>query len=546
MRNIARWPRRCLVTPEDRLTPGSVFGDVLSATIPAQFGGSAPDAVPSSTSLTLVDLPPETAPAPAIDPGATYTTRTTSAADALAAVAVALVRPANTPLDPALTDELFSTPTPPPAPTPAVPDAAPPDAAPSGGSAVSLVTLPGAPGTPPPPTAHDDSYFVLAGRLSLPAFGVLSNDSNACGSALQASLATGPQHGTLAFQTDGSFDYTPAAGYVGADSFAYRASAGGKSAGPVLVSLGVTDAAPNAPDSDYSDPAGQALTGDIGQIATDPDPGDGLTFVLDAGPGHGTATLDGTGHFNYTPAVGFAGDDTFRYHTNDGALDSPSGTISIHVEGHPPVAVDIGYDVQAGGTLAADPSRNLTTDAAYDLDGYPLTAAPNDGPTHAAAFALNADGTFSYTPQPGFTGADGFTFHVNGGGMGSNTATVSLNVSGGPVAHDDTYVMNDDGSVTVAAAGSVLLNDTSGGGNLTARLVAAPASGTLAFSADGSFKYLQAIGQPILDKVTFTYRAVAGGGAERGDRYGAVHPPDTHPTDHPSEGILGHASRRRG
>jgi hypothetical protein len=82
-----------------------------------------------------------------------------------------------------------------------------------------------------------------------------------------------------------------------------------------------------------------------------------------------------------------------------------------------------------------------------DGDGDPLNAILIDGPSKAASFTLNADGTFSYTPFTGYTGADSFTYRVNDviGGGDSNIATVNINVvapNTAPVANDDPSVYN--------------------------------------------------------------------------------------------------------
>ncbi len=46
------------------------------------------------------------------------------------------------------------------------------------------------------------------------------------GNALTASVVTGPAHGTLIFNSDGSFSYTPDADYNGTDSFTYKVNDG--------------------------------------------------------------------------------------------------------------------------------------------------------------------------------------------------------------------------------------------------------------------------------------------------------------------------------
>jgi VCBS repeat-containing protein len=72
------------------------------------------------------------------------------------------------------------------------------------------------------------------------ATGVLANDTDAEGSALTAALATGPAHGTLTLNVDGSFTYTPASNFNGTDAFTYQASDGSASSAVVTVSITVT------------------------------------------------------------------------------------------------------------------------------------------------------------------------------------------------------------------------------------------------------------------------------------------------------------------
>jgi adhesin/invasin len=81
-----------------------------------------------------------------------------------------------------------------------------------------------------PPTAGNDSYNATAGvTLSVAAPGVLGNDVDPDGDARTASLLTGPEHGTLDLNADGSFTYTPSAGFFGRDEFTYQVTAGGAS-----------------------------------------------------------------------------------------------------------------------------------------------------------------------------------------------------------------------------------------------------------------------------------------------------------------------------
>ena len=75
------------------------------------------------------------------------------------------------------------------------------------------------------PAAGADSYTTNRNTaLTVAAPGVLANDTG--GQSLTAVKVAGPAHGTLTLNANGSFAYTPAAGYVGPDSFSYKAHAG--------------------------------------------------------------------------------------------------------------------------------------------------------------------------------------------------------------------------------------------------------------------------------------------------------------------------------
>ncbi len=77
------------------------------------------------------------------------------------------------------------------------------------------------------PVANPDAYSVNEdGSLSVNAPGVLGNDSDLQNESLTASLASGPANGTLSFNADGSFTYTPNPNFHGSDSFTYAVTDG--------------------------------------------------------------------------------------------------------------------------------------------------------------------------------------------------------------------------------------------------------------------------------------------------------------------------------
>ena len=95
------------------------------------------------------------------------------------------------------------------------------------------------------PTAADDGYEMTADQtLDVPAAGVLANDTDPDGQPVSVGLprpTSGPSHGTVTLNADGSFEYTPSAGFTGTDSFEYAASDGSLNSSPATVSIVVRD-----------------------------------------------------------------------------------------------------------------------------------------------------------------------------------------------------------------------------------------------------------------------------------------------------------------
>jgi uncharacterized delta-60 repeat protein len=92
--------------------------------------------------------------------------------------------------------------------------------------------------------------------LVVPAPGVRANDTVEAGApGAAAVVVTGPRDGTLTLNADGSFTYTPRAGFFGADAFTYRLTSGGSLVGnTVTVALTVRplNDAPVARDVAYT------------------------------------------------------------------------------------------------------------------------------------------------------------------------------------------------------------------------------------------------------------------------------------------------------
>jgi hypothetical protein len=170
-----------------------------------------------------------------------------------------------------------------------------------------------------------------------------------------------------------------------------------------------------------------------GVLDNDTDPNDhNISAVLDTTTTNGSLELIGDGSFTYMPDPDFVGDDTFTYHVFDGLGNSNVATVTITVNENPnsaPTAVDDSYSMQQDGTLTVNAPGLLGNDS--DPDGDPLTAALQTGPANGSV-TVNGDGSFSYTPDGGFTGIDTFTYVTSDGFGGADTATVTITVNQTP------------------------------------------------------------------------------------------------------------------
>ena len=93
-----------------------------------------------------------------------------------------------------------------------------------------------------PPTATPDTYSIeMNTPLSVNALnGILANDSDGNGDTLTASIQTDPSHAaSFTLNSDGSFDYTPSADYLGDDTFTYDVSDGNGGTDSETVTIAV-------------------------------------------------------------------------------------------------------------------------------------------------------------------------------------------------------------------------------------------------------------------------------------------------------------------
>jgi VCBS repeat-containing protein len=156
---------------------------------------------------------------------------------------------------------------------------------------------------------------------------------------------------------------------------------------------------------------------------------------ITAGPNtHGTVTLIND-TVTYTPEANYNGPASFSYTVCDdgttGGSPDPkctSGTVNVTVTAvnDPPIATGESYVTNSNTALNVVAPGVLGND--QDIDGGPLSAQLESDVSHGT-LALNADGSFSYTPGMDYTGPDSFTYKAFDGSANSNVVTVTITVN---------------------------------------------------------------------------------------------------------------------
>jgi VCBS repeat-containing protein len=315
---------------------------------------------------------------------------------------------------------------------------------------------------------------------------VRANDGDIDSAELTTLIVSGPAHGTVSVNADGSVVYTPDADYNGSDSFTYKVNDGflDSNVATVDITIAPVNDAPTAGSDSAATDEDTPVTVLVRANDGDIDSAE-LSTIIVVGPAHGTVAVGADGDIVYTPEANYNGGDTFTYRLNDGALDSNIATVAITVNAvnDAPVAADASVTTAEDTALQVDP--RLYGD---DIEESALSTLIVAGPQHGTLSA-NGDGTFAYAPDANYNGSDSFTYKVSDGELESNVATVTVSITAvndAPVALSESATTAEDAAVTVA----VRANDEDiDSATLSTVLVAGPLNGSVALNADGSFTY---------------------------------------------------------
>jgi hypothetical protein len=269
-----------------------------------------------------------------------------------------------------------------------------------------------------PPVAAPDSYSTNEDTtLNVAAPGVLGNDTDDDGGgALQATLVSGPSHGTLALNGNGSFTYTPAANFHGSDSFTYKASntTGESIAATASLTINPVNDAPTISDIANRTIHANSTTGPVaftvGDVEDEPSTlsvsgvSSNTTLVPNANIVFGGAGANRT--VTVTPAANKSGSATITVTVTDGgglaASDSFVLTVKstftfVNVQNAPPPA---GSTFKAGSSIPmkwAYKNGSILVDSANVAHAVTVRGPLPSGPVRTFTNTDSGSSSFRYT-----------------------------------------------------------------------------------------------------------------------------------------------------
>ena len=344
-----------------------------------------------------------------------------------------------------------------------------------GGSSTATVTVTVAAPANAAPVAVADSMSVAKGGTVTTLIGggtsLLANDSDPDGDAMTASLVTGPAHGTLTLNANGTFSYTHDGTDTPSDSFTYKANDGAldSTTATVGITVRLSNSPPVAVDDFLTTPEDTPLTIDLAYLVSNDFDVDGDPVVLYSAGSVVNGSLGYVGgRLVFTPSANFNGQASFTYGVHDGQGHTDYATVHITV-----VAVDdpsvIANDTL---TLAEDdgttPFNVLSNDSDVD-DVLSIVSFLINNASYAAgntaslpgigSLTLQTDGSGTFSPAPNYHGiVPVLTYTTNTGASGTLTITVTP-VNDPPVAIDDTLSTPKNTLLEIALPG-LLANDT--------------------------------------------------------------------------------------
>ncbi len=390
------------------------------------------------------------------------------------------------------------------------------------------------------PLAADDITTTLQ---NTPVSGnVLTNDSDPENNTLSitkitiagvdypaGTTATIANVGTVVVNANGTYTFTPTSTFTGAAPVITYTVSDGTTTSTAALKVAVTalvNANPVAVADTKITTEDTPATGNVLSNDTDAE-GNTLTVTsftmngrtypagtMETITGVGTIVVNANGTYTFTPLANYAGSvPVITYAISDGNGGTASGTLTLSITpvNDAPVATD---DVATATEDSPVSGNVLTNDSDVEGNTLSVTQFVINGTTYTAGqtatlvgvgtFVMNANGTFTFTPNANYSGAvPTVTYTLSDGNGATDTGDLTVNitpVNDAPVASDD--VANTPQG-TVKTGDIVTVTDTDVDGNTltltqfkingltyaagsTANI---PGVGTLQINADGTYTF---------------------------------------------------------
>ena len=188
----------------------------------------------------------------------------------------------------------------------------------------------------------------------------------------------------------------------------------------------------NLPPTAVNDTAATSMNTPVTVDVVSNDTDDGgisaATVAIVTPPANGTAVPNGNGTVTYTPDEAYTGADMFTYTVADsqGAMSNPATvSVTVNAENVSPVAANDIATTVMNTPVTVNVLSNDTDDGGINAASVLIVASPVSGTA-----VSNGNGTVTYTPAAGFTGAEAFAYTVaDAQGAVSNQATITVTVN---------------------------------------------------------------------------------------------------------------------
>ncbi len=295
------------------------------------------------------------------------------------------------------------------------------------------------------PLAFADTYVTEQDTaLNIAAPGVLANDTGLpAPTAVPIAGGSTTGGGTVTLNADGSFNYTPASGFTGADTFTYTATNTQPPNDTATVTINV-DAAPTVTATNPADDAtNQSPNTNITITFSEPVNVTGNWFQIACSVSGtrnpaDTAVTGGPTTYTINPNADFTAPESCTVTvfaaqvTDQDTNDAPDNMAANYV---------FNFDVNIAPPVAVDDMRSATGNIRIDTSGSGYSVLTNDIGTgllitgsdmlsaHGGEVTVNTlTGTFSYNPPVGYEGPDSFNYTITNG-AGSDVGTVNITVN---------------------------------------------------------------------------------------------------------------------